>query len=158
MDKEINHIEPGKIYLLDIKEPVSAVLDSDVLVVLFDYEMGCTGLSHFVLPYINSCSKDALLYGNLAIESLVAAMVKRGSRINKIEAAIIGGSAPESSIYSDLGERNAEVAKDALTDNDIEIIFEHTGGKAVRKFEFYLEAEYARVSSIVLVDELAWGA
>lgn len=145
------YLTPGKMHCTGEASVVSTVLGSCVSVCLYDPVRRISGINHFVLPASASSRRD-LRHGDVAIDSLIAAMRKLRCRIEALEAKIFGGAAVliTSNPDDNVGTRNVSLAEARLAALGIPIVARRTGGKnglAVRLFTESGEVLVKRVAS-----------
>ena len=117
---------------------IHTILGSCVAVCLHDNEKKIGGINHYMLPYWNGSGLACPKYGNIAIERLIAGMLKLGSNKDHLIAKVFGGGAvlEVSNSSFNIGERNIQAAKDILAAHRIPIEAESTGGTNGRKIIF----------------------
>jgi|GEM_PF-91999 len=112
-------------------------LGSCIAVVLFDSGSHIGAMCHFMLPSSAQDPRRAagqpLMFGDLAIASLMAAFTRRGGNLNSVEAYVAGGAslAGMNDLF-DIGGRNAKIARATLARFNITIRGAETGGRASR--------------------------
>ena len=120
---------------------VSTILGSCVAVCLFDATTKIGGINHYMLPFWNGQGLASPKYGNIAIERLLEKMIALGCKKSNIRAKVFGGGEViETNIAQfKIGQRNIELAMEALDDLKIPIVAKSVGGKLGRKIEFNTE-------------------
>lgn len=109
-------------------------LGSCIGIALYDKMLKVAGLSHIMLPDSTQFKNitNPMKFADLAIPILVEKMIKQGCNKNNITAKIAGGASmfnfSDKSIISDIGKRNGEAVKKALSELNIPIIAEEIGG------------------------------
>ena len=118
------------------------ILGSCVGICIYDKSKKIGGLAHILLPQ-NSGRENLEKYADTAIPLLLKMMQKEGCRKEFLSAKITGGASMfkfQSSIkLSQIGDRNIEITKQTLINNDIPILIEDVGGNAGRVIDFFLE-------------------
>lgn len=114
---------------------VDTILGSCVAVCLYDQHWKFGGMNHYMLPLWNGIGLASPKYGNIAIEKLVEKMLRTGASKPHLVAKIFGGANQMSSAVS-VGERNIQVAREALQELKIPIVAENVGGTVGRKIRF----------------------
>jgi len=94
-----------------------------------------------MLPFWNGQGLASPKYGNIAIERLLEKMIALGCKKSNIRAKVFGGGEViETNIAQfKIGQRNIELAMEALDDLKIPIVAKSVGGKLGRKIEFNTE-------------------
>jgi chemotaxis protein CheD len=94
-----------------------------------------------MLPFWNGQGLASPKYGNIAIERLLKKMIALGCKKSNIRAKVFGGGEViETNIAQfKIGQRNIELAMEALDDLKIPIVAKSVGGKLGRKIEFNTE-------------------
>jgi len=119
------------------KEPfwVTTVLGSCVAICLYDTINHFGGINHFMLPYWSGQGLSSPRYGDIAIIKLINEMESYGSNKNNLIAKLFGGASVLDYNHSSIaiGDKNINVAKDILKENNIKITSENTGGLVGRK-------------------------
>lgn len=121
-------------------EMLSTLLGSCIAVCLRDERKRLGGINHFMLPAMaegQSASRDAMLYGNTAMEVLINALMRAGCERRNLEAKVFGG-AKIAAVFdqSGIGDRNAQFAEEFLNHEKIPIRSRDTGGSSPRRILF----------------------
>lgn len=147
---------PGQVRVASMPTNFTTVLGSCVAVCLFDRETSIGGINHFLLPGGPGAAVDEpLRWGEPAIEALVAAVLRAGSRLAALEAKVFGGAqiAPAGVLpHQRIGERNIETAVSELARRRIPVVALAVGGASGRKVVFESH------TGLVWMRELASGA
>ncbi len=126
-------------------------LGSCVAVSLYDRANKFGGLLHFLLPENPSNDSNYFKYGDSGIKEMIKYFRNNGSKLENIEAKIVGGSIMFTQLLKStenaVGPRNVKIAKEILEKHNIRIVSEDTGGDYGRSVEFYLETGELKVSS-----------
>ena len=140
MDKY--YLYPATLFASDTAYEVTTVLGSCVAVCLWDNIKQIGGINHYMLPLWNGQGLATPKYGNIAIEKLLQRMLELGCKKPNITAKIFGGGEIiDTQISSfNIGERNIQIAKEALAELDIPIVGLSVGGKLGRKIIYYTES------------------
>jgi chemotaxis protein CheD len=114
------------------------VLGSCVAVCLWDRVRGIGGMNHFVLPDGPPGEETNPRYGNVAVDELVAGLLRCGSRIADLQAKVFGVAAvlPFGAGQS-VGSSNVRLAVGRLRDHDIPITVQRTGGTLGQQIRFH---------------------
>jgi chemotaxis protein CheD len=137
--KDIKIIHPGEYYVSGENEFIGTLLGSCVAVCLIDRETGLAGMNHFMLPGRITArdifSDKKAKYGITAINKLLSAMFKNGSKKENIVSKIFGGGHVLESIKtsSSISDDNIRLAKLMMEMEDIPIIENDVGGEFTRK-------------------------
>ena len=133
-------IHPGA-WAVETERPLSTLLGSCVAVCLFDPISRIGGLNHFMLPEIrrSRCTPaDSLLSGEIAMETLLDALLEKGAHKADIRAKAFGGGAVFNAVGDgmDVGRRNANFAKAWLRRENIPLLTYDLLGPWSRKLLF----------------------
>lgn len=121
---------PGKIMTIG--------LGSCIGIALYDKRTQTAGLAHIMLPDSTQFKNipQPLKFADLAIPILVKKMEENGCKKRDLIAKIAGGASmfnfSDKSMVSDIGKRNTESVKVALSKESIPIVAEDTGGNKGR--------------------------
>lgn len=132
----------------------SAGLGSCVALTLYDTKQRIGGLSHIMMPKINSPQSPLNIRGegrgvmkfqsaDTAILVLMNEMIRKGATMLDIVAKIAGGARmfpSYSGISTGIGEQNIISIKQLLKKKGIPLIGEDTGWDYGRSVEFYLDS------------------
>jgi chemotaxis protein CheD len=108
-------------------------IGSCVVVFLQDKENSVVGGAHVVLPGDGDISSPKRA-DNL-IDEMMGEIKSKGAEKDKLEAKIVGGS-HIFGFSKDVGEKNVESVKEILSDKNIDIVSEDTGGTKGRNVKF----------------------
>jgi chemotaxis protein CheD len=113
------------------------VLGSCVAVCLWDKARGVGGMNHFVLP-IDRTGERSTRYGDVAIDDLIAGLLRLGCQIGDLQAKVFGGAAvlPFGGGQT-VGSNNVQLALDRLRRDRIRITAQRTGGTAGQQVRFH---------------------
>lgn len=126
---------PGTIFAEPDEHEISTILGSCVAVCLWDkvYRMG--GMNHMMLPLWNGEGLATPKYGNIAMEKLLAKILKIGCRRENLIAKVFGGanvSGTGLELFM-IGDRNLNLAMDMLEQFRIPVTAQDVGGRVGRK-------------------------
>ena len=116
----------------------STVLGSCVATCLFDPEVECGGMNHFLLAEPPSSTGTAEFdehYGVFLMEVLINDMLSHGAAKHRLRAHLYGGANLNSS-FARIGTRNAEFARSFLASERITVVREDLGGNNARRVDF----------------------
>jgi chemotaxis protein CheD len=117
----------------DGDELVAIGLGSCIGLALVDREAGVAGLAHVVLPESQGKPGPAAKFADLAIPDLITRLVEAGAARRRLQAVMIGGARMFTVGASlDIGARNSEAVREALTKERIKIHAEEIGGNRGR--------------------------
>jgi chemotaxis protein CheD len=116
-------------------DEIDTVLGSCIAVCLYDTKLKIGGMNHYMLPLWNGEGLASPKYGNIAINKLVEKMMKMGSSRQNLIAKVFGG-ANQINSSTNVGERNAQIAREQLATLGIRLVLENTGGTIGRKIKF----------------------
>jgi chemotaxis protein CheD len=129
------NIDPGG-WAIDLERPISTLLGSCVAVCLYDPMLGMGGMNHFLLPTMGKgreSDDDVVLAGDFAMEVLVNAMLDKGAIKTRLVAKAFGGGNVVGPLRVDIGDRNAQFAKEWLEREGIPLLTSDFGGPWARK-------------------------
>lgn len=136
MENKLNmFIYPGKLFASEVPYHLSTILGSCVAVCLFDDVKKIGGMNHYMLPLWNGEGLASPKYGNVAIELLIDKMLNLGCKKRNIRAKVFGGASvikTKEDLYN-IGERNIQMAKNILENENIKILASSVGGDRGRK-------------------------
>lgn len=128
------------------------VLGSCVGICLYDPELKIAGLSHIMLPSKNEKGGNEKKYADTAIDLLIKDMEKAGAKKERLVAKIVGGATmfkiSGNSLMSEIGKNNVMKVKEVLSQHNIKIVAEDTGGNYGRTIDFYSESGVLRIRSL----------
>lgn len=113
-------------------------LGSCIGIAIYDKARKIAGLAHIMLPDSSQFKNitNPLKFADLAIPELVKKMESNGGNKRNFVAKIAGGASmfsfSDSNVASDIGKRNGEAVKIALSKAHISIIAEDVGGNKGR--------------------------
>ncbi|MDI6604135.1 MAG: chemotaxis protein CheD [Thermoanaerobacteraceae bacterium] len=125
---------PGKLHTIG--------LGSCVGIALYDIDTKISGLAHIMLPYssITAHNTNKFKFADTGIEMLINMMEEIGAKRKKIVSKIAGGAQMFSSKVNldimNIGNRNVVATKEVLSEFNIPLISEDTGGNYGRTIEF----------------------
>ena len=92
-------------------------------------------MNHFLYPRISDARRATVQYGNVATQTLLRLFLATGSRLEDLEAQILGGAAPgmDGSTTADIARQNVHVARQVMERKGISIVSEDVGGTKGRK-------------------------
>jgi chemotaxis protein CheD len=118
---------------------VTTILGSCVAVCLTDRGAGVGGVNHFLLPQRVS-AEQSLRFGQVAIPSLVDAVVALGARRARLVAKVFGGAQvlrPWARGGDHLGAQNVSLALLLLKDLGIPVVAQDVNGDRGRKLRYH---------------------
>lgn len=122
---------------------LTALLGSCVGIALYDPETKIGALAHVMLPSSARGNGDKSKFADTAVPALVEALCNAGASPKRVVAKLAGGAnvlrtRPDDSI-NHIGKDNTESSIRALSELDIDIVWQDTGGKRARKMFVNLE-------------------
>ncbi len=114
---------------------ISTILGSCVAVCLTDLRRGLGGMNHILLPEVRGSELSARGVGASAMEQLINALMKAGSRKSDLTAKVFGGAAVVAGL-SDIGARNAQFVAGYLEVEGIACLASSVGGTQARRIQF----------------------
>ena len=145
------YLHPGRLLVATEACAITTILGSCVAVCLWDPMLQIGGINHYLLPYGSGGGPASVRFGNVATESLIEELSKRGSLKTSLQAKVFGGACLLESFQTggnDLGGKNAEVALSVLARFGIPVLAEDTGGRRGRKLIFNTDDGTAWVKKI----------
>lgn len=126
---------PGYIFVPATPTLISAVLGSCVAVSLWDRKLEFGGMNHYLYPRVGDPTAATAQYGNVATSTLIRLFLENGSRLENLEAQILGGAiqAGNGVASVDIGEQNVAVARSIVQARGIHIASQDVGGSKGRK-------------------------
>ncbi len=156
---------PGEYYVSRQDELVSTVLGSCVSACIHDRRLKLGGMNHFMLPEPGGergAERDswsatvgrAARYGNDAMEHLINALLKAGSRREDWDVKVFGGGRvlPQ---MTDVGARNIEFVQRYLRTEGLAVTASDLGDVYPRQVQFFPATGRVRVRQMRGRDELA---
>lgn len=129
---------PAEVYVSDRPREIQTILGSCVAICLFDKRLLFGGMNHYLLPLWEGQGLASPKYGNVAIERLIEKMLKTSEKPD-LAAKLFGGAnlmnRQQESVYR-IGERNIQIAVNALAQYQIPITGSSVGGAYGRKILF----------------------
>lgn len=135
------YLFPGQWAYSDEAAELSTILGSCVGVALYDYKLRRGALNHYLLPELPPGEAASTRYGDIAMATILDAMLKGGSEKKSLQAKVYGGGSVLSgvTIGDGIGNRNVALALKFLEDNRIPVIEQNVGGLKGRKISFSTE-------------------
>jgi len=146
------HVGVSDLAFSDGLHELKTTLGSCIAVILYiDQKQKECSMSHYLLPMnerdLVIPDRDKNKYGSLLIPKQIHLMRKIFGESIQLYAKIAGGSKllndTQNPIISKIGEKNIEIAKSLLNDNNIEITGEHVGGQTARAVRFFPKSNSA---------------
>lgn len=156
---------PGEYYVSRQDELVSTVLGSCVSACIHDRRLKLGGMNHFMLPEPSGergAERDnwsatvgrAARYGNDAMEHLINALLKAGSRREDWDVKVFGGGRVLSQM-TDVGSRNIEFVQRYLRTEGLAVTASDLGDVYPRQVQFFPVIGKVRVRQMRGRDEFA---
>lgn len=144
------YVFPGQVFASARPTRVTTILGSCIAVCLFDPMRRFGGMNHFMLPHNAGHGTATARFGNIAMAELFDKFTAAGSRLASLEARIFGGSCMFAAMDSagHLGQRNEQLAREALAARGIRILDADTGGARGRKLVFHTDEGKTWLTSI----------
>lgn len=149
-------LEPGYIYITFNPTFIQTVLGSSVAVCIFDPQIHCAGINHYIYPSVDDPEKATPRYGNVSIPTLLKMMIEAGSCIQNMEAQIFGGAHLKDNPMENVGERNIAMAHSKLEKAGVHIVSEDTGGMMGRKIVFDTLSAHVAVLKVRRLRHTDW--
>lgn len=140
---------PGEFYATRDNEMITTVLGSCVSACIYDEHNKCGGMNHFMLPGSQGGAGDdtPARYGIYAMESLINAILKMGSRKEHLKAKLFGGGQIIANM-TDVGRKNIHFARHFLHREGIPLESSDLGLAFPRKINFYPLSGRVRVKRL----------
>jgi chemotaxis protein CheD len=139
---------PGEFYATREEEMITTVLGSCVSACIYDEKHRVGGMNHFMLPGDQNSSDDTpARYGIYAMESLINAILKMGSRKEHLKAKLFGGGQIIANM-TDVGKKNIQFARTFLVSEGIPLESSDLGLAFPRKVNFYPLSGRVRVKRL----------
>jgi chemotaxis protein CheD len=129
------HLTPGQLFTRGEQAMVSAVLGTCVAVCLHDRRLKIGGMNHYRFPKSGFFGSSSNEYGDVAIPALIDKLRRMGSRVQDLEAQIIGGG--DTGFQGKTGEKNVKIARKLLKKNGVNVVSEDVGGLKGRRLIFH---------------------
>jgi chemotaxis protein CheD len=124
---------------------LSTVLGSCVAVCLHDPVRKIGGMNHFLLPFgQEEGSSRPVRYGLFAMETLIQALLEAGAKVNRLQAKLLGGAQIAADLR-EIGQINADFARDYLASEGIQCVAESMGGPYARRVVYRPATGQARM-------------
>lgn len=143
---------------------VALGLGSCVAVALYDGEVRIGGLAHVMLPTSAECKRENTegfnlnKFADVAIPSMLKEMERRGCKVERIKAKIVGGAHMFKNIVDleilDIGKRNIEAVRQELNKFTIQIIAAEVGGSTGRTVHFDLKTGIIQIRTMNGIKEI----
>jgi chemotaxis protein CheD len=118
-------------------------LGSCIGLVLLEGSRPLAGLAHIVLPSSGGGSAASVgKFADHAVPALIEQMTSIGASRSKLQAVLVGGAhmfALGSTSSLDIGRRNEEAAREALTHAGVKVCAAATGGSKGRTVRVYVD-------------------
>jgi chemotaxis protein CheD len=134
---------------------LATLLGSCISVCMKDSFTGVAGINHFMLP--GELQKNGIIfqddarYGISAMEKMINAMIKLGSRREHMKAKVFGGGKVMDTLMNNVAQSNIDFVFSYLEMEEIPVLASSVGGLNGRKiyfspdtFEIYLKQIYCR--------------
>jgi chemotaxis protein CheD len=125
-----HHLNPCMLIAHRDELEVTTVLGSCVSVCLWDPNLACGGMNHYMLPLWNGDGLPTPKFGNVAIEKLIGKMLDFGCRKEQLVAKCFGGAnvLGDATDRMQIGARNIALAEELLAIHRIPIVARDMGG------------------------------
>lgn len=112
-------------------------LGSCIALCAYDSKTKIAGMGHIVLPSGGESDGNSVKYADTGIPMLINKMIEMGARKSNLVIKIAGGSQMlsvpgASNAKMNIGERNAEEARNAISKLGLDLKADETGGKTGR--------------------------
>lgn len=146
----IKYLKQGELAIVSGDYKVFTLLGSCVAVVLWDEMLKIGGVNHYMLPTWPQKGIPDVRYGDVAITELHDKIILAGAMKRRLVAKVFGGASLLNldSAGFNVGTRNVEVAKQMLSQLNVRIVEEKTGGKFGTKILFDVQTGYVKLDYI----------
>ena len=147
----------GQLEVVDVPAIlIGTALGSCVGLIIFEDSTPIAGLAHIMLPSSEHGHLDDLpaKFADIAVPRMLSRLEGLGGDRQRCRAKLAGGTRMFSGlnfIYADMGIRNIEAVKGKLSEYNIPVVTEDTGGEHARTIEF------DTTTGMVLVRSLQFG-
>ena len=159
-------ILPGEQYVVDNpQEVLITILGSCVAACIRDPESGIGGMNHFMMPFNETAEadqeKDALRYGNHAMETLIDALVRRGAHRAGLEIKVFGGANVTKGSINLIGDQNCDFIRHYLAHENLVCEASDLGGTHARRIQYFPDSGKVkrqflrRLSDLQMIEEEA---
>jgi chemotaxis protein CheD len=152
------YLRPGYIFVPGKPTLISVVLGSSVAVSLWDRRLEYGGMNHFLYPSVADPDKATAQYGNVATHTLIRLFLGSGSRVENLEAQILGGAIQGDSSGDEaaIPQQNIDVARSLVQDRGIRIASQDVGGNKGRKAIYNSQTNELIVMRVERLRESDW--
>lgn len=147
-------IHPGGYAATGSDYAITTVLGSCISACIWSPQLGLGGMNHFMLPDSDKATPLSQgLYGIMAMELLINALMKLGAPRAHFQAKIFGGaqlmpSTGNSLGIGNVGERNAQFIENYLQEERIPIVAKDLLGRQPRRLVFFPKTGAALVKRL----------
>ncbi|THJ31294.1 chemoreceptor glutamine deamidase CheD [Lampropedia aestuarii] len=147
-------IHPGGYAATASDYAITTVLGSCISACIWSPQLGIGGMNHFMLPDSdNTAPMSQGLYGIMAMELLINALMKLGVPRAQLQAKIFGGAqllmpTGNSLAFGNVGERNTQFVENYLQEERIPIIAKDLLGRQPRRLVFFPKTGAALVKRL----------
>lgn len=135
------YLHPATLFVSEQPHVVTTVLGTCVAVCLWDRVLRVGGINHYMLPLWNGVGLSSPKFGNIAVALLIERMERLGCRRANLTAKLFGGKASGNEhALLNIGDRNAALAEEMLTEARIAVTARSLGGPFGRKLLFNTES------------------
>lgn len=129
------YLKPGFLFASKEAYLVRTVLGSCVSVCLHDRKKKYGAINHYIYDQPHG-EKPTAIYGSVSIKYMLKLMIKFGSKMEDIDAYIVGGARSDNLKSSTVGSDNIEIAREILQKANISIKKFVHAGKSGKKISF----------------------
>lgn len=129
-------------------------LGSCIGICLYDPSSKVIGMAHIMLPSSLTIKNNSNVakFADTAVVKLIDDMKQQGANVRKLVGKIAGGSQmfkfSSGNDMMKIGQRNAEAVRELLSERNIPILVDDTGGNFGRTIEFFSESGMLRIKTI----------
>lgn len=151
-------LRPGYIFIPGKPTLISVVLGSCVAVSLWDRKLKYGGMNHFLYPKVADPEKATAQFGDVATRTLIRLFLGSGSRVENLEAQILGGAAQADCRGDEaaIPQQNIDVARGLVEDRGIRIASQDVGGNKGRKAIYNSRTNELMVIRVERLRECDW--
>ncbi|ODT88432.1 chemotaxis protein CheD [Phenylobacterium sp. SCN 70-31] len=136
------HVIQGEFHVASGEDVVlTTILGSCVAACIRDPALGIGGMNHFLLP--GEAGDEGMRYGVQSMELLMNALLRRGSRRERLEVKLFGGAHLFDGL-SDVGGQNAAFAERFVRAEGLQYVGGSLRGDRARRIQYWPSSGRAR--------------
>ena len=151
MSESLINVGVSQLKAAEKPSALRTILGSCVGICIYDRMKKIGGLAHILLPVNERNENTPEKFASTAIPLLVQQLIKNGAKKEFMTAKIAGGASmfkfSANVSLGQIGDRNVEETKKALTKLGIPILVEEIGGNSGRVVTFYMDDGRMKIKS-----------